>query len=303
MAKRITTGRKTAEATSSVPRLTAFCVNPAMPLRLVPASSPRPWMDATDSHFANRCLPLLIANQSGWFVLSSHALRVTWHGADAASSLQVESLGGEGPCPAVSHFGYGILTWHLPYLFRTPPGYNLLARGPANWPKDGISALEGVIETDWLQATFTMNWKVTRAEHPIIFAVGEPIAMLVPFHRGDLEAFEPEIRDLGSDPEIQEGYGQWSSGRAHFNAALRQPDSDAVKERWQKDYFRGIPSSGEPFAEHQTKLAIKEFSDRREGSGQEVPPVADELGALNARSHGVPRRNPSKGVRRDSNKA
>ena len=38
-----------------------------------------------------------------------------------------------------SHFGSGILTWHLPLLFRTPPGYDLLVRGPANHPKDAMS--------------------------------------------------------------------------------------------------------------------------------------------------------------------
>ena len=48
-----------------------------------------------------------------------------------------------------SHFGDGILTWHLPILFRTPPGYNLLVRGPANYPKDAVSPLEGIVETDW----------------------------------------------------------------------------------------------------------------------------------------------------------
>jgi Family of unknown function (DUF6065) len=43
-------------------------------------------------------------------------------------------------------------------VFRTPPGCNLYVRGPANSPKDGIAALEGIIETDWSEATFTMNW-------------------------------------------------------------------------------------------------------------------------------------------------
>src|SRR3712207_8402233 len=37
--------------------------------------------------------------------------------------------------PARSHFGSGILTWNLPFLFRTPPGYNLHVRGPANWDR------------------------------------------------------------------------------------------------------------------------------------------------------------------------
>jgi hypothetical protein len=144
-------------------------------------------MNATDEHFANRCLPMLIANQAGWFVLNPRALRVTWTGGNSRDSLRIESVGGGLPPPAVSHFGHGILTWNLPYLFRTPPGYSLLVRGPANWPKDGIYPLEGIV-AGWSEATFTMNWKVTRPDHSITFEEDEPICMVVPFRVGELEA-------------------------------------------------------------------------------------------------------------------
>ena len=97
-------------------------------------------MEATDQRFANRCLPLLIANQAGWFLIGRHTVRVRWTGGRSPSSLTIEVLSGDGPCPAISHFGHGIVTWHVPYLFRTPPGYNLVVRGPANWPRDGIAA-------------------------------------------------------------------------------------------------------------------------------------------------------------------
>jgi hypothetical protein len=89
-------------------------------------------MDATGQRFAYRCLPLLMANQAGWLLLNSHGLRATWDGGDGTQALRLEYVSGEPPYPATSHFGHGILTWHVPYLFRTPPGYNLLARGPAN---------------------------------------------------------------------------------------------------------------------------------------------------------------------------
>jgi len=40
---------------------------PSMPI--VPASSMRDWMDKTHERFAYRCLPLTIANQTGWCVI------------------------------------------------------------------------------------------------------------------------------------------------------------------------------------------------------------------------------------------
>lgn len=107
-------------------------------MRLVPAPPARRWMDETSYRFANRCLPLRMANQAGWFVLNDHPLCATWDGGDGRGSVSVESLeemppgGPATPLLAYSHFGHGILTFEIPFLFRTPPGYNVLARGPAN---------------------------------------------------------------------------------------------------------------------------------------------------------------------------
>ena len=170
-------------------------------------------------------------------------------------------MSGEPPYPATSHFGHGILTWHVPYLFRTPPGYNLLARGPANWPKAGAYALEGLVETDWAVATFTMNWKLTAVGQPVAFRVGEPICMLVPQRRGELEAFGTEVRPIEAEPELQDAHRAWTESRARFMAELGEPDSEAAKRAWQKDYFRGRAPDGTAARAHQTKLHLRGFDD------------------------------------------
>jgi hypothetical protein len=131
--------RKDSEGRSSEaqrPKLIAYRTGPWPPMRVVTASPSRDWMDATPGGFANRCLPLRIANQAGWFVLNSHALRVTWNGGPELSGLEIESLDGQTAYPATSHFGSGILTWHLPFLFRTPPGFNL-----GSWRRTGLLPL------------------------------------------------------------------------------------------------------------------------------------------------------------------
>jgi hypothetical protein len=218
-------------------------------------------MDATPNRFANRCLPLRIANQAGWFVLNSHPLRVTWNGANDTSGLEIESLGEEANYPASSHFGSGILTFNLPFLFRTSPGFNLQVRGPANWPKDGAYPLEGIVETDWSVSTFTMNWKLTRAELPVVFEAGEPICMVVPQRRGELEGFHPEIRELDEEPQTASAYRQWAESRGRFNQDLKVPGSEAVKRGWQKDYVQGTVPGGLRAKEHQTKLRLKDFAE------------------------------------------
>jgi hypothetical protein len=155
-----------------------------------------------------------------------------------------------------------VLTFNLPYLFRTPPGYNLHVHGPANLPKDAIQPLEGIVETDWTMATFTMNWMFTRPNVPIVFEKDEPICMVTPVQRGFLETFDPKVRDVREKPELEQGFLEWSKARSGFIEASRRPQTPEFKEGWQKHYFRGIHIEGTPAPEHQSKLGIKEFEDR-----------------------------------------
>ncbi len=232
-----------------------------IPMTLALAPSTRAWIEATAGRFARRCLPLMLANQAGWFVLNSHVVRATWDGGDDEGSIGIEFLSGEAPYPAISHFGHGVLTWHVPFLFRTPPGWNLLARGPANWPKDGAFALEGLVETDWTMATFTMNWKMTAVERPVMFDAGEPICMLVPQRRGELERFRPRVLDVAADPDVERGYEAWGESRERFLAEVVVPDSEAAKRGWEKHYFQGTTSDGTAAPAHQTKLRLGEVDD------------------------------------------
>lgn len=248
--------------------LTAFRRLPANVPRIVVASRWREWMNATPGRFANRCLPLLIANEAGWMLLNPIAFEAVWDGEPDQSSLKIEWDGDSVPriAWAQSLFGHGILTWTVPYLFRTPPGFNLLARGPANAPKDGISALEGIVETDWSTATFTMNWKLTRPGHRVRFEEEEPFCMIVPQRRGELESFEPEVRHVRSDPETARRWKLWHKSREQLQVRkFLGRYSDTYKEdraAWEQDYFRGRHTDGEPAAEHQTKLRLRQFVDR-----------------------------------------
>lgn len=239
--------------------LIAYRLHDQDPMPLVPAARQRDWMDNTAQKFAYRCLPLLIANQAGWHILNTHPVKVTWTGKKATQAITVEYLEKPLRQRLSSHFGYGIVTWGLPFLFRTPPGYNLLARGPANMPKDGIAPLEGIIETDWSSATFTMNWQITRPHHPIIFEKDEPICFIVPQKRGELEAFTPEIRSIESDPELQAQFKEWQEGRLASQKQFEALDPLAPQKPWQRDYFLGaLPDN--PAQDHQMRLEIREFT-------------------------------------------
>lgn len=243
-------------------------------MRLVPASSDRDWMNQSDQRFANRCLPMLMANQAGWLILNDRRLRAKWLGNARIDNVVVETAG-KPPYAALSHFGHGILTFTLPFLFRTPPGMGLLFRGPANAPKDAIAPLEGLTETDWAIATATMNWKFTRADTWIEFAEGEPICMVVPQQFEVLEAMQPGTMDIKQDPDTQSAYYGWKRSRDDFLRNLRILDPGTVQQGWQGHYFQGTVPSTEPnppapVRRHRTRLRLREFVVL--GAADDAPP-------------------------------
>jgi len=242
-----------------MPSLTAFVLD-GFKIDLRPAPHERDWMDATHQRYAYRCLPLNIANAHGWEILCAADFGAVWDGGSGRTSVKV--LEGGEAAGAVSHFGSGVITFHVPALFRTDPGYDLWVGGPANRPKDGIYPLTGVVETDWAPYTFTMNWMITRPNAEIRFTAGEPICSLYPVQRGALEAVTPQLRSLSEAPELEAEFQQWSRGRVEFNRDLGAKGSEAQRERWQKLYFRGERPDGSSGADdHRSRLRLKGFSD------------------------------------------
>jgi len=229
------------------------------PPKLVAAPVERDWMERTDSGFAYRCLPLNIANAHGWLILNAAPFIAHWDGGAGIDAVTVQSVSPEEPVLGRSHFGSGVLTFHVNALFRTEPGYDLLVTGPFNQPKDAIQPLTGIVETDWSPFTFTMNWKFTRKSAPVAFERDEPFCMIFPLQRGAIEQIEPEIRPLAADPDVREAYEAWAESRQAFNEGLKVKGSKAEVEKWQKDYFRGTGRFGATPANHRTRLRVNSF--------------------------------------------
>ena len=242
-----------------MPQLTAYVID-GHELRIRPAAVERTWMDDTDQRFAYRCLPLNIANAHGWEILCTTAFSAVWDGHSGIDAVRVRTKPSGIQPPAVSHFGHGTLTFHVPCLFRTEPGVDLFVTGPLNRPKDAIAPLSGVIETDWSPYTFTMNWKFTRPGQRIHFEADEPFCHFFPLVRGSLEDVSPVIRKLSEHPELEREHRAWSESRSDFNVNLNDPASKAAQERWQKSYFKGVCPSGAPGAEgHRSRLRLRPF--------------------------------------------
>ena len=151
-----------------------------------------------------------------------------------------------------------MLTFHIDLLFRTDPGVSLWVSGPPNAPKDGIAPLTGIVETDWSPATFTMNWRFTRPHHPVRFAPGEAVCFLFPIPRDLIARVRPSLRPLADDPATEAAHRAWSGARSAFNAGLKEPDSAARAQGWQRDYHRGR-IEGTEADRHLTRLRPRDF--------------------------------------------
>jgi len=237
------------------PRLVAYRLPSETEWPLRRALLRRDWMDGFKDRWPYRCLPLNIANQAGWEILSPASFAVTWDGGEGVEALRVEFDEGFAPhAPLIkSHFGGGVLTFCPPLLFRTEEPLGLFVRGPCNFWIDGAAALDGWVESWGLEASFTMNWKITRQDAPVRFEKGQPICLLQPFDLDQLERVHPVLRDLGDDPLLAERYDQWRSRRSLFSA-LRGPHQS------QHTYTRGSNEAGEPVSGHRAGIDLRDFA-------------------------------------------
>lgn len=255
-------------ANVSEPGLTCYAMHRFAP-KIVAARHDRQWMDDFHDRHPYRCLPLSIANSFGWHVLCPVPIEIDWNGGPALADIRIRGLkplpGGrpmEDFCR--SNFSRGIVTFHLDYIFRTPPGQQLLATGPSNLPKDNASPLTGIIETDWLPYPFTMNWKILRPGR-VRFEEDEPFCLIYPVRTDALLAIEPVIRYLAEEPEIERQHDSFRRERDAFMKKFHAGDAATLKQAWQKHYFVGRYPNGTPAGDHLNKLRLKDPVDRRNG--------------------------------------
>lgn len=222
-----------------------------------PAEKGREWMDSTPNRFAYRCLPLVMANQAGWVIRCPVSFSVRWNGRSThEKSLKFsfkrnpERYAGQ----ILSNFGAGIVTFAIPWLFKTTEEIELNVRGLPNNPKLNCSPLEGCVETAWSPYSFTMNWKISLPWLPVHFEEGEPICFIQPISLKGLEEAEPEFIQKRDDSPVQCEHRRWANSRLAFN---RDPKRGSD---WQKHYFKGISLDGHAIkGQHRTSLNLRKF--------------------------------------------
>lgn len=236
------------------------------PLELIPGRKQRQWMDDTIHKYAYRCLPLQIANTTGWELLAPSDFLISWNGSNHKNGLHVH-FENKSDKFAVSTFGWGIVTIHPGYLFKSSENVDMLVTGAPNFYVDYMSPLTGIVETFWCPFTFTMNWKLYKPG-TFQFKKGDPLCFILPIQH-DYSSLDVDMMDINDDTEVKQKFDEWASERRIVNTKLdyiqqtNQGFSDMKPEQisthWEKNYYSGIDKSGNKEYNHIVKRTFPTF--------------------------------------------
>lgn len=143
-----------------------------------------------------KCLPLAIGNMQGFIFSLPYTFSVLWNGGSSPEDLTIEIYEDYKPYEKInfiypnSEFGSGILTIHYPLTLKTPPGVNLMTISPPNFPLPGLSPMTGVVESDNLRFSFTLNLKMDFPGLKITILPNTPLVGLIPIPRYFCDFFE-----------------------------------------------------------------------------------------------------------------
>jgi hypothetical protein len=125
--------------------------------------------------------------------------------------------------------------------------------------------LEGLVETDWAVMPFTMNWQITRPRTPVRWEAGEPVCMLVPQRRHELEAIRPRYQSFRTAPETRRLAMTALAQRSELQRRIDVVASFGLvrhgRDRYQRLYFRGRYPDDRRAPEHRAAVRLRPFAD------------------------------------------
>jgi hypothetical protein len=202
------------------------------------------------SHFY-KCLPLAIGNMQGFVFSLPYTVTVLWNGGNHINDIQIEYhednvYSDVNFAHLSSEFGNGILTIHYPLSLKTPPGINLMTISPPNFPLPGLSPMTGVVESDNIRFTFTLNIKMDFPNLKIKILPNTPLVGLIPIPRYFCDSFElKNAYDIFGKDVVEEEINvvnQHSVQRAVQNKKNLPPEGL---------YYSGKDIKGNKFKDHQ----------------------------------------------------
>lgn len=233
-----------------------------IPLFLEPAnlSHKRYWFT---KHFY-KCLPLSIANMQGLLFKMPYEIDVFWNGNNSPEDLTITFFEDSEKYRKInfvnvsSEFGHGIFTIHFPLILKTPLGVNLMTIAPPNYPLPGLSPMSGVVETDNLRFTFTLNIKIDISNINIKILKDTPLSGILPIPRYFCDSFDLVNAYDVLDKKLVEKERNVASEHNEY-----REKQNLFKDKFKGGhYFKGTDIKGNKFKDHQL------LKDRDKGAVQ-----------------------------------
>jgi len=209
--------------------------------------------EAKGFHFKPyNCLPLKIANELGWTVTCPCDFSCIWDGDASRQGVKIfsdtKNTHQEISKLVMSHFSAGTLTFIIPYIFRTPKKYALYLRGPTNYYKEGIQYLDAVVETDWLNYSFTYNIKIHSINKKISFKKGEPLFSFIPLDLSKIHNSYVEVQPASKKIKMEHALFIGKRRKVYaesVNEVIKKlkNNEDLKSSYWMRDYFQGGAAS------------------------------------------------------------
>jgi len=195
----------------------------------------RDWMDDTYNKHAYQCLPMTVANVSGWELILQQDVVVEWDGTNSPPKvLEGATLNDRAiVIPSI----IGIMSFTTGWTFGTEDGYSTFISGSPNYFVDGAVPLSATIPSFWWPDEFNMNWKITKINEPVVFAKGMPFMHFTMIKNDLLESVEFKIENLWDKPDLMSQ--RMSYGEAKMKKNAEEPWT------WMKGIKTGINEKGE----------------------------------------------------------
>jgi hypothetical protein len=205
-----------------------------------------------------KCLPLSIGNMQGFVFSLPYSVDILWDGTEGKDAIKIDynedffSYENINFIHLTSEFGHGILTIHFPLTLKTPPGVNLMTIAPPNFPVPGMSPMTGVIESDNLRFTFTLNLKIDIPNILIKILPNSPLIGIIPIPRYFCDSFElKNAYDLfDKDVVDNEKLITDQNAKSRGNQIKNNNSIDGL-------YFSGKDILGNKFKDHQLPKKYK----------------------------------------------
>jgi hypothetical protein len=210
------------------------------------------------------CLPLTIANQSGFVVKSNVDMTLFWPGGESRAIIDLHGKQHANESESIqnfyNNFGSGIVSIANSFILRTPPGINLMTIQPPNYFIPGAHVMTGIVEADNLRGHFTFNLKVTTPGIKVHIKKGDWLGAFIPTPRyfieqfkliDGLEVYDNSVHDL-EKASIDKLKYERNGGDLEKN--IQNGMENTYLASMGRRYFKGIHPNDKEFIDHQKRI-------------------------------------------------